>query len=214
MDALHYLLYPPTGDLQDAYPLILFLHGIGERGTDLQLVKKWGLPRYLETGEIALPAYVIAPQCPADVRWSEITERLDALLDDLLANYPVDADRVYLTGFSMGSFGTWTWALRRPDRFAALLPVGGNGLTRDPGLTRVDFAPLKSLPLWMVHGAMDQTVPVSGADEFAAKLAALGANFGYTRYPDADHGGSSDRAFSDLSILRWLLAQKRSEGDS
>ncbi len=206
---LRYLLYPPVGDVQDAYPLIIFLHGIGERGDDLDLVKIWGLPKETEAGMIALPAYIAAPQCPDDVYWTEIPDRLDAMLDDLLANYPVDADRVYLSGFSMGSFGTWTWALKRPERFAALMPVGGNGYWKTFTLEKIDFSPLKAMPIWMVHGAADATVPVSGADEFAAALIAVGANFGYTRYPDATHVGTSDRAFRDMDIYRWMLAQKR-----
>ncbi|MFN8452613.1 MAG: prolyl oligopeptidase family serine peptidase [Anaerolineae bacterium] len=209
MKPLKYLLYQPTGDVQDVYPLVIFLHGIGERGDDLNRVKKWGLPRYAESGEVALPAYLVAPQCPDDVHWSDIPDRLDAMLDELLANYPIDADRVYLTGFSMGSFGTWRWSLRRPERFAALLPVGGNGYWSVFALEHFDFTPLKSIPLWMVHGALDAAVPVAGADEFAAALVAVGANFGYTRYPDANHGESCDRAFIDRTILNWLLAQKR-----
>jgi len=79
-------------------PLIIFLHGVGERGDDLERVKKYGLPHYLETGEVKLPAYIAVPQCPADVRWDEVLDPLDAMLDDLLAHQPLAADRVYLTG--------------------------------------------------------------------------------------------------------------------
>lgn len=206
---LKYLLYPPAGDAQVSYPLIIFLHGIGERGDDLDLVKKWGLPKYAETGEVALPAYITAPQCPDDVYWSEIPDRLDAMLDELLASYPIDADRVYLGGFSMGSFGTWTWALKRPERFAALMPVGGSGYWSVFALEQIDFSILKTLPIWIVHGALDASVPVGGADEFAVALAQAGANFGYTRYPHATHGGTSDRAFKDMDIYGWMLEQTR-----
>jgi predicted peptidase len=209
MTDLRYLLYPPVGDEQDAYPLIIFLHGIGERGDDLELVKKWGLPRAAELDEVALPAYIAAPQCPDDVHWSDIADRLDAMLDELLTSYPIDSDRVYLCGFSMGSFGTWTWALKRPERFAALMPVGGNGYWSVFALDQIDFSILRTMPIWMVHGALDAAVPVSGADDFAQALVQVGANFGYTRYPDATHGGTSDRAFKDMEIYRWMLAQKR-----
>jgi predicted peptidase len=201
---LHYLWYPPKAAPQAPHPLIVFLHGIGERGEDLELVKKWGLPRFTESGEITLPACIAAPQCPAEVRWDGVIDGLDAMLDELLAQHPIDADRVYLTGFSMGGFGTWQWASRSLERFAALMPVGGSALP-DPA----DLERMKQTPIWMVHSALDQAVPVKGADEVAAALAALGSNFGYTRYPDATHGGTSDRAFSDKALYRWLLAQKR-----
>ncbi len=213
MSKLKYLLYQPKGIEPDPRPLIVFLHGIGERGDDLELVKKWGLPRAIEAGVVQLPAYVAVPQCPADEAWSAITDKLDLLLDDLLVQQPIDPDRVYLTGFSMGGYGTWAWAVKRPERFAALLPVGGSQFV-DDFLTRDDLMCLRAKPLWLVHGALDQAVPVRGADEVAAALAQIGANFGYTRYPDATHGGTSDRAYTDQAIYRWLLAQKRNEAKS
>ncbi len=211
MKPLKYLLYAPQGEAQAPYPLIIFLHGIGERGDDLELVKKWGLPHYAETGEVELPAYVAVPQCPADVRWDDVIDALDAMLDDLLALLAIDEDRVYLTGFSMGGFGTWAWARQRAERFAALMPVGGSGNSHAHVFSQDDLAHLKTKPIWMVHGAVDTAVPVSGADDVAAALARLGANFGYTRYPDATHGGTSDRAFADMALYRWLLAQKRGQ---
>lgn len=209
MKPLSYLLYPPEDGAAPPHPLIIFLHGIGERGDDLELVKKWGLPKFAESGAIRLPAYIAAPQCPADVRWADVTDALDTFLDDLLAQLPLDPERIYLTGFSMGSFGTWAWALRQPRRFAALLPVGGSGFTAQNHLEGADLAGLKHVPIWIVHSAEDSAVPVGGADQFYAALLAGRADFGYTRYPDATHGGTSDRAFSDPTILSWLLAQKR-----
>lgn len=211
MNKLKYLLYPPAGIEPPPRPLIIFLHGIGERGDDLELVKKWGLPRAIEAHTVELPAYVAVPQCPADVRWGDVLDGLDAMLDELLANHPIDPDRVLLTGFSMGSFATWLWAIKRPDRFAALMPVGGSGSRPAYELRAADLSHLRDKPIWMVHGAQDQTVSVAGADEFVAALVQLGASFGYTRYPDATHGGTSDRAFTDMTILRWLLAQKRGQ---
>lgn len=209
MNPLKYLLYPPKGDTEAPYPLIIFLHGIGERGDDLELVKKWGLPRFTETGEVELPAYIAAPQCPADVRWADVLDALDAMLDALLVSQPIDAERVYVTGFSMGGFGAWAWALRSPERFAALIPVGGSGYAPQNQLSDANLSAIKLIPLWMVHSAADGAVPVSGADQFHADLLKHRSDFGYTRYPDATHGETSDRAFSDRALYRWLLAQKR-----
>ena len=206
---LNYLLFPPAGEAQQSYPLIIFLHGSGERGTDLELVKKWGLPKFVDAGEVALPAYIAAPQCPEDVRWSNVTDALDALLDELLAKHPIDADRVLLTGFSMGGAGTWAWALKRPQHFAALMPVSGGFHHPDDQYGDIDPTVLKDTPLWIAHGAADMTVSVQWSDELCASLLTHRADFGYTRYPDVDHGETSDRVFRDLTMLHWLLAQKR-----
>lgn len=211
MIALKYLLFPPKGDQPAPHPLIIFLHGSGERGDDLELVKKWGLPRYAASGEVELPAFVAVPQCPDGEVWSALTDSLDVLLDGLLSQHPIDPDRVYLTGFSLGGYGTWVWGSARPERFAALVPVGGSAWF-DGLFERADLERLRSTPIWMVHGAADQAVSVSGADEVAAALTSIGANFGYTRYPDATHGGTSDRAFRDMELYRWLLAQRRGNG--
>ncbi len=202
MTPLRYLLYPPKIEAEVPYPLIIFLHGVGERGDDLELVKKYGLPHYVETSEVKLPAYIAVPQCPADVRWHDELEALDAMLDDLLAQNPIDPSRVYLTGFSLGGFGTWAWALRSPERFAAIMPVGGSGFLTD------ELERLKNKPIWIVHSAADPVVSIRGADEIAVSLARLGSNFGYLRYPDATHGQTSDRAFADMALYRWMLAQK------
>jgi predicted peptidase len=208
MTPVKYLLYPPKIEAQAPYPLIIFLHGVGERGDDLELVKKYGLPPYLETGQVKLPAYVVAPQCPADVRWKGVLSELDGLLDELLEKYSLDHARVYLTGFSMGSRGVWLWGTQRPERFAALLPVSGSGPHPTDEVSAADLAVLRGKPVWMVHGAADDRVAMSGVDGHFRMLAAINPTIGYTRYPDADHGQTAERAFCDATILNWLLAQK------
>lgn len=135
---------------------------------------------------------------------------LDELYTQITSEYPIDVNRVYLSGFSMGSFGTWCWALEHPDRFAALFPVGGHGFDHRMWVMSNDLSPLKDVPIWMVHSRLDQSVPVAGADEVAQALSNLEAHSGYTRYPDASHGGTSERAFADMTIYRWLLEQSRS----
>jgi predicted peptidase len=190
------------------FPLIIFLHGIGERGDDLELVKLWGLPKYLESGG-ALPAYAAAPQCPDNSWWGEQVAHLDAMLDCLLASHPIDPDRVTLTGFSMGGFGVWEWALHSPARFAALAPVSGSRFVRQGRALSGDFAALK-MPIWAIHSAADQTVPVEPADELVAHMQSIGADIRYTRYDDADHGQTSDRTFYDQALYEWLLKQRRS----
>jgi predicted peptidase len=109
----------------------------------------------------------------------------------------------------MGGFGVWTWAFEQPERFAALMPVAGSGFKYHDFLPPADFTQVSKIPIWMVHGAQDEAVPVRGADEFAALLDAYGAEYGYTRYPDANHVLTFDRAFTDRVLYQWLLAQKR-----
>jgi predicted peptidase len=189
------------------YPLIIFLHGIGERGDDLELVKKWGLPKYLETGG-TLQAYAAAPQCPDNSWWGAQVTELDTMLDALLTSHPIDPERVTLTGFSMGGFGVWEWALHSPSRFAALAPVAGSRFIRQGRALDGDLTALK-MPIWAVHSAADQTVPVEPADEMIAYMRSVSADIRYTRYEDADHGQTSDRTFYNMALYDWLLAQRR-----
>ena len=133
-----YLLYLPKdyGKSERKWPLVLFLHGAGERGANLDLVKTHGPPKLIQQGK-EFPFIVVSPQCPQGIWWPEIVDTLAALLDEVRENYAVDSDRVYLTGLSMGGYGTWTLACRYPERFAAIAPVCGGGLpflAERPGL--------------------------------------------------------------------------------
>ena len=157
---LDYLLYlPPDYDKQDQWPLVLFLHGAGERGDDLDLVKKHGPPKLIEAGK-SFPAVVVSPQCPRDRFWPVMTMELTALLDDVVAKNKVDVDRVYVTGLSMGGFGTWSLAAYTPDRFAAIIPICGGG---EPIAARR----LNKLPMWVFHGAKDPVVPLAAASRWS-----------------------------------------------
>ncbi|MDX2160706.1 MAG: tryptophan synthase subunit alpha [bacterium] len=205
------LLEPETTAPGQRYPLVIFLHGSGERGDDPALLYRHGLPRFLQTGGL-LPesAYVLIPQCPTDSRWEYLLERLDGLVESTIHDHPIDRNRVYGAGFSMGSLGLWHWADAYPDRFAALLPVGGHGFKSWGGAHFVDPARTAGrTPVWMIHSAADEAVPVSGADDFSAALTAAGVTFGYTRYPDATHAQTSDRAFWDSIHYEWLFGQRR-----
>ena len=122
---LGYLLYLPSGyggGAQQTWPLILFLHGMGERGDDLEAVKTHGIPKELDR-MADFPFIVVSPQCPEDTYWPQETAALTMMLDDVMARYPVDRSRVYLTGLSMGGFGTWALAAIHPERFAAIAPI-------------------------------------------------------------------------------------------
>ena len=205
--ALGYLLYRPTAAAapETPQPLILFLHGRGESGDDLELVKLFGLPAVLERGD-EIPALVIAPQCPADSDWEAQTANLAALLDDVCAREQVDTTRVYLTGLSMGGRGSWLLALAQPARFAAVACMA----SRIPFAIRPtpDFTPLRTMPIWVFHGALDPIAPLSDAEALVAALQADGATPHVTIYPDADHD-SWTAAYNDPALYTWLFAQRK-----
>ena len=197
---LKYLLYLPKDYRQKpSWPLVLFLHGIGERGNDLQLVKKQGLPKLLAAG-MEFPFIVVSPQCPNDHWWEPL--ELKTLLDEVVEKYKVDRDRLYVSGLSMGGFGTWALAAYQPDRFAALAPICGGG---EP-LWAARFA---RVPTWVFHGAKDPAVPLERSRQMVEALKRAGGNVKFTVYPEAQHDCWTE-TYANPQLYQWLLAQKRS----
>ncbi len=195
---LPYLLYNP-GTETSAVPLILFLHGSGERGNDLVHVGDEGLPEIL--AKLPEAAFVVAPQCSENTRWTDHLRALETLLDTITAEYAVDPNRLYLTGLSLGGQGVWYLAARNPERFAALVPVCG----RSNPKAAVN---LKDLPVWVFHGAADDTVPVNESEKMVAALKEAGGNVKFTAYPGVGHN-SWAKAYSEPELYSWLFAQYR-----
>ncbi len=206
--ALPYLLAMPqayTADDRTQWPLLLFLHGRGERGNDFTLLKKYGIPRRLE--EIAdFPFITASPQCPDDSDWSAHSETLMALVDELLATYRIGPNRVYLTGLSMGGRGSWQLAMLNPERFAAMAPICG----RIPDMPNFleNIPRLKQLPIWVFHGAQDPIVPIENSEKLVAALQACGGNVRFTVYPAADHDSWTE-TYANPELYTWLLAHTR-----
>ena len=199
---LPYLLYTP--DTATDVPMILFLHGAGERGDDLEKVKTHGLPNVLEAhNPFPEPALVVAPQCPADSWWTLELNALESLLDAVQAQHQIDPARVYLTGLSMGGYGAWHLAIKDPERFSALVPVCGGGV---PALA----AKLKNLPTWAFHGANDDVVPLSASTKMVEALKEAGGHAKLTVYPNVGHNSWS-RAYSESNLYAWLFAQRQGE---
>lgn len=199
-----YLLYLPQDYKETGYkrwPLVLFLHGAGERGNDLEAVKKNGLPKLVEEGQ-DFPFIIASPLCPAGRWWS--TDDLNLLLDDLIEKHEVDIDRIYVTGLSMGGFGTWELATLFPDRFAAIVPVCGGG---DP----MRACRMKDIPTWAFHGAKDVVVFPYQTEEMVEALHNCRGNVQYTLYPDADHD-SWTATYANPKLYEWLLQQKKKNG--
>lgn len=196
---MDYLLYLPKDyDTKESWPLVLFLHGAGERGDDLELVKKHGPPKLISEGK-DFPFIVVSPQCPKD-RWWEPIE-LVALLDDLQSKLKVDEDRIYLTGLSMGGFGTWRLAAFAPDRFAAIAPICGGGETHWAKY----IAPL---PVWAFHGAKDKGVPLERSEKMVEAIKKQGGNPKLTVYPEAEHDSWTE-TYNNPKFYEWLLENKR-----
>ncbi len=206
-DALNYLLALPKGygdDPARKWPLILFLHGAGERGEDLELVKKHGIPKLAEGGD--LPFIAVSPQCPCETWWSDHIPALLALLDDVAARYAVDERRVYLTGLSMGGYGSWHLGAKHPERFAAVAPICGGGSWHAGFPAKVQA--LKGTPVWVFHGAKDPTVPLRESQVLVDKLTECGGNVRFTVYPEAGHD-SWTAAYNDPALYEWLLEQHK-----
>ncbi|MGE0760908.1 MAG: prolyl oligopeptidase family serine peptidase [Pirellulaceae bacterium] len=197
-----YLLSLPKGYEQQPtpWPLLLFLHGAGERGDDLELVKKHGPPKLIAAGK-EFPFVVVSPQCPTGKWWEPI--ELVALIDDICAKYRIDPDRIYVTGLSMGGFGSWRLAAYAPDRLAAIAPICGGG----EAYWARQFA---HLPVWAFHGAKDPGVPLERSQAMIDALKKAGAEPKFTIYPDAAHDCWTV-TYDDPALYEWLLAQKRTK---
>ena len=197
----NYLVFLPDSYKQTKqdWPLILFLHGSGERGEDLDLVKKHGLAKIVEQ-EPAFPFIVVSPQCPMNEWWS--MDALATLLDEVENKYRVDKSRIYVTGLSMGGYATWQLALEHPNRFAAIAPICGGA---EPLLAHK----LKHLPIWAFHGAKDEIVPISRSSEMVRALRKLGNRVKFTIYPRAKHDSWTE-TYENKRLYRWFLTHCRS----
>jgi predicted peptidase len=207
---MNYLLYLPPGYATQAgqtWPLLLFLHGAGERGTDVQRVAVHGPLKLVRQGT-NFPFIIVAPLCPAGERWQN--DSLLKLLDDLEGRLAVDRRRVYLTGLSMGGYGTWSLGLSHPKRFAAIVPICGGGQRIDILLgSRDEPEAFRNLPVWAFHGAKDPVVPLSESEQ-TVKLLQAGGNktVKLTVYPEAQHDSWTE-TYNNPELYAWLLKHSR-----
>ena len=180
-------------------PLILFLHGSGERGTDLEKVKAWGPPAIADK-DPDFPFIVISPQLAEGEAWHALA--LKGLLDQVLARYNVDRRRVYLTGLSLGGYGAWDLASRYPDYFAAVAPICGGGIARAVGSMR-------AVPTWVFHGKKDDAVPEEESARMVAALKTAGGDVRYTVLPEGGHIDAWVHAYDKAGLFEWFLQQSR-----
>lgn len=180
----------------DAFPLLYFMHGSGERGSDLDRLELATLPEFIKKG-LELPFVTVCPQC--EEMWD--TRALDLLLDEVIGKYNVDASRVYLTGNSMGGLGTWMLANVAADRVAAIAPVC-------PPSTLINPENFKGLPIWCFHGVMDSVVPIGESVKMIQQLRKVGCDVKFTIYPEADHDAWTP-AYHDPELVSWLLSHRK-----
>ncbi|HIA20651.1 MAG TPA: phospholipase, partial [Planctomycetaceae bacterium] len=202
--AMDYLAHLPDGykEAEKTWPLILFLHGAGSVGEDINRIKRNGLPKLLESqaDTLARQFIVISPQT-SERRWS--SSSLEALLLHIMDKYKVDKQRVYLTGVSLGGYGTWSMARRFPDYFAAIVPICGGG-------SRSGMEQLKNTPTWVFHGAKDETVSIDQSERLVEALKGVGGNVKFTIYPEAGHDAWTE-TYNNPKLYEWLLEQKRAK---
>jgi predicted peptidase len=219
-----YQVYVPADfRSKESWPVILFLHGSGERGSDGLLQTDVGFPHAIRQNSSRFPFVVVIPQCSKDAIWSAPDMEAQALaaLDASIKEFHGDRNRVYLTGMSMGGYGAWQFAIDNPGRFAALVPICGG--VRPPGdwpelRVKIPASPsgdpyaeevarlVGKTPIWIFHGDADDSVPVEESRRMAAALKAAGADFKYTEYPGVGHN-SWDKAYAEPDLVPWLLAQ-------
>jgi predicted peptidase len=197
-----YLLYLPENyhaAKTDRFPLILFLHGFGERGSDLERMKVHGPFKEIAKGR-KFPFVIVAPQMPeTETSWD--TDKLTALLDEIESKYRIDKEREYVTGISMGGFGTWELAAITPRRFAAVAPIcgGGNFLTTYK---------LKGMSIWAIHGDKDPAVPVALDQSMVDAARSAGADVTFTIVKDGQHDVWTP-IYAGTEIYDWLLEHRR-----
>lgn len=208
------LVKPPTVEKGKTYPLVIFLHGAGERGNDNEKQLVHGVPQFVKNID-KYPCFLIAPQCPAEQKWVEVDwsaathtqpekpgdagRMVLEVIDKAMKELPIDSKRVYLTGLSMGGYGTWDLAARKPTLFAAIAPVCG-------GADEKTALKIKHLPTWVFHGALDTAVKPERSRNMVAALEKAGGKPKYTEYPTVGHD-SWTNAYGDPKFFEWLFAQ-------
>lgn len=199
-----YLLHLPADYAADGdtrWPLIVFLHGAGERGNDLDKIGGLG-PMQHARGQAAFPFVVVAPLCPRDRDWSP--ELIATLIEEIIAGCAIDPDRVYLTGYSMGGAGTWETAMDYPHLFAAVAPLCGRVIPLMSGR-------LWRTPVWVFHGEKDSVVPFAQSVELVDILRGMGnTRVRFTTYPDADHE-IWPTVYAEPELYRWFLEYRRGQ---
>ena len=216
-ERMDYLLYLPDGYHQDPdqeWPIILFLHGAGDQDNDSGFLMSFGLPGvlYLQEQPEEFPFVVVSPQAFPETPWwsGDTLVVLNALLDEVISNYRIDESRVYLTGLSMGGYGSWFLASAYPERFAAMVSISGSGYRMPLPPDEELICKLTSVPIWGIHGAND-TISAPKTSEFHLRFleSVCDGEVKWTLYNDESHLGAFERAYRDPELYSWLLGYSK-----
>lgn len=194
-----YVVYESEREPGEKLPLIVFLHGAGERGEDFQLIKVHGIPKIFDKENVPYRCVAVSPQCPIGSYWATETAALKIFIDEMIQKYDIDEDRVILTGISMGGYGTWFMAERYPEMFAAIAPVCGGGMPWSAGVL--------TMPVWAFHGDLDTVVPTFESIAMHEKLKTFNQNAQLTILHNVGHN-AWEYAYGD-DLIQWMLAQNR-----
>ena len=203
---LRYLLYLPDDyheEPERMWPLLVFLHGWGESGDDLELLKRHGVPKLIERSS-AIPFVTVSPQAPEGIEWQELTALLAEFVNEAATELNIDRGRIYLTGLSTGGTGAWALAVDNPTLFAAVVPMAADAPDVERFMERV--ADLRDVPIWVVHGAKDDIYPLEIANSIVDRLRSAGCNVRFTIYQDAGHV-CWEETYDSSEFYEWLLDQ-------
>ncbi|GKU27502.1 dienelactone hydrolase family protein [Clostridium folliculivorans] len=199
---LKYLVYlPQSYDKNKKWPLILSLHGSGERGDNLDKVKKWGIHKILRENN-DLPFIVVSPQCPSGEIWEMQFNALKDILVDVEKDYNIDKERIYLTGYSLGGYGTWNFTILNPEKFAAIVPISGGAISPQKALR------LKNIPIWVAHGDNDNIVDFEESRRIVEYLKKHNSNVVFKVYKGLGHEVCTT-AYENPELFNWLLKQRK-----
>ncbi len=200
---MNYKVFYP--DVYKDLPLIVYLHGAGERGTDASHLYRHAIPKLINEGR-EIPAVVVAPQCPAKFVWDNVVERLKGIIDSVAAEFEIKADRISITGSSMGGFGSWMMGLTYPSFFAAVAPIAGGGMAWRS-------SKLRTTPILAIHGSADEAVSIVYSQMMVNGVNASGGKAELITLQDYGHNDGIDYAYRNTKLIDWLIEQRRTNFD-
>ena len=203
---LGHILYVPE-KISDKMPLLIFLHGAGERGTNLDHVERHGVPYLIRNENLQIPAIVMCPQCPAQLVWNNVVEELKALIDKIISDYSIKKDRICITGSSMGGYGTWEMGMTYPDFFSAIAPVCGGGM-------QWRAQKLVNTPVRAYRGSKDDVVDPVNSEMMIKNILSNGGNAELFVLDGFGHNDGIYEAYKNHDLIEWILKQRRTNFES
>lgn len=198
---MNYKVFYP--DTYRELPLIVYLHGAGERGKDISHLYRHGIPKLMKEGT-EIPAIVLAPQCPEWCVWDNVVDKVKAIIDCVVEEFGVSSDRICITGSSMGGFGTWMMGLTYPSFFAGIAPIAGGGMSWRT-------SKLSTTPVLAAHGVIDDVVPITYSRLMVDGVNQNGGNAELIELENYGHNDGIDYAYRNTKVIEWLLKQRRTD---